>query len=266
MHHRYWLILVLASWGGWAVAADDLPVRAGLQLWLKADALVGLTNGQTVTRWPDSAVRTQAAVQADESQTAPRFVPGAAGQLPVVRFETTLSDPPTRADRLVMEGTDSRVLNAPQLMLFVAFAKNGPNRDGFGLLSQSGNETGGMCFGARNDSSLNLIYAGLGDAPYFTSFATGERREFHVVTFVVGAGDFGKLNRIYTNGVLAAEANNADWVGTVTNQLVIGHIPGLGATGGLNGDLGEILLYHGLLPDADREKVEQYLLRRWRRP
>jgi hypothetical protein len=34
----------------------------------------------------------------------------------------------------------------------------------------------------------------------------------------------------------------------------------------LNGDLGEIVLYHGLLPDADREKVEQYLLRRWRRP
>lgn len=266
MHHRGWLILVLAGWVGWAVAADELPVRDGLQLWLKADALSGLTNGQTVSRWPDSAVPTQAAVHPGGSLTAPRFVPGTAGQLPVVRFETTLSEPPSRADRLVVEGTDSRVLNARPLMLFVAFAKNAPNWNGFGLVSQSGNETGGMSFGARSDSSLNVVYAGLGDAPSFSSFAAGERRVFHVVTFVVGAGDFGELNRIYTNGVLAIEANNAGWVGVVTNQLVIGQLPGQGITAGLNGDLGEILLYHGLLSDADREKVEQYLLRRWCQP
>ncbi len=76
----------LASFGGAATTFSPADI-AGLTLWLKADAIVGLNDGDPVASWADSSglsnTATGAAIQRPEYKTA------IVNSLPVVRFNGT---------------------------------------------------------------------------------------------------------------------------------------------------------------------------------
>lgn len=61
---------------------------AGLKLWLKADAITGLSDGDSVASWSDSSGNSNDAVQATTANK-PTYKTGIINSLPVVRFDDT---------------------------------------------------------------------------------------------------------------------------------------------------------------------------------
>ncbi len=68
---------------GTAASPDKI---SNLAMWLKADALTNLTDGQTVTNWPDSSTN---GINATLAAGAPQFKTNVLNGRPVVRFDTT---------------------------------------------------------------------------------------------------------------------------------------------------------------------------------
>ncbi len=71
--------------GGALANGQTLNVTNGLTLWLKADALTGLTNGQSVATWNDSSTNGNDATQGSGSMQ-PTYVSNGLAGLPVLSF------------------------------------------------------------------------------------------------------------------------------------------------------------------------------------
>jgi len=92
------LLIGLTVIGAAAVSAgaQSLTITNGMTLWLKADALTGLTNGQTVAAWADSSPNGYNATQANPAMQ-PAFVTNGLGGKPVVQFAGDNLETPTIA-------------------------------------------------------------------------------------------------------------------------------------------------------------------------
>ena len=63
-----------------------LPQPDSIKLWLKADAITGLSDGAAVATWPDSSGLTNNATQ-PSAPYQPQFVTNGVNGLPVMRFD-----------------------------------------------------------------------------------------------------------------------------------------------------------------------------------
>ncbi len=97
---RLAIVLAAAALLAASAGAQSLPVTNGLTLWLKADAISGLGNGQAVTNWLDSSPNGYNAVNTAGMQ--PLFETGVQHGLPVVRFNGPT--PPALGDYLTTPG------------------------------------------------------------------------------------------------------------------------------------------------------------------
>lgn len=66
----------------------DFNTFSGLQLWLKADAIMNQVDGDSIAVWPDSSVLAQPAIN-NTALEQPTFVKNAANGKPIVRFNGT---------------------------------------------------------------------------------------------------------------------------------------------------------------------------------
>jgi autotransporter-associated beta strand protein len=94
---------ILAFWGNPAATATAAPNSlSGLSLWLKADAITGLTDGATLTTWNDSSTNAR---NATVLAGTPTFETSELNGQPVVRFsangETSLQFPSLNTIRTV---------------------------------------------------------------------------------------------------------------------------------------------------------------------
>jgi hypothetical protein len=81
---------ITAFWGNPAAGSPVAPNKIpNLAMWLKADALTNLTDGQTVSTWTDASGN---GANATLAAGAPQFKTNVLNGLPVVRFDTTGSD------------------------------------------------------------------------------------------------------------------------------------------------------------------------------
>jgi hypothetical protein len=79
---------VTPAWWSPPVEAWSPADLAGLQLWLKADAIVGLADGDPVTTWEDSTANNVDVTQATGA-AKPTYKTAILNGLPVVRFDGT---------------------------------------------------------------------------------------------------------------------------------------------------------------------------------
>ena len=97
-HHiqRIYLLLIgLAAFAAAGMAhAQTLTITNGLTLWLKADAITGLTNGQAVSAWNDSSTNGYNATQTNETRQPVYVTNGVAGK-PVVNFAGDILETPS---------------------------------------------------------------------------------------------------------------------------------------------------------------------------
>ena len=201
---------------------------SGLQLWLKADTITGLSDGATVATWTDSSGNGFNATQSTEANK-PIYKVGIVGGKPVVRFDGT-------NDGMVVSASLSVALPCT---VFVVYSYRSTTSAGRRAVQ-----------GVSNNwliGPYSLIYRAYNSA--FLDGAATTQNLFIVSCMRQLSGDA----KLFNNGTqVATNANN-----TAPGQMALGASGAFGEP--LDGDIAEVIVYNSALSTTDRQAVEAYL-------
>lgn len=205
----------------------------GLALWLKADSLSGLLDGDGVALWPDAAGN---GVQAAQSVSAnqPRYRIDAQNGLPVVRFD---------GNWLVAGSTLG--IDAQPFSQFTVWKPGGPGQ----ALMIWANNTGLLVTDFDDD-------VGIFSGSALFDFNTHPFGQWHVIAGVHN----GASGSLTVDG--GASVTGATGTNVPAGALTIG--AGIaGADRWLTGDLGELILTRTALTADEQERLEGYAAHKW---
>ena len=203
---------------------------AGCKLWLAANAITGLADGDPISTWSDaSGVGNHATATLT---TRPLYKTGILNGLPVVRFDGS---------------NDALLLSGITLGDFSAFAVVKTGGGDYALMGATGPNPQLRMGQTTNklstfDSSNNPQSSTLGTA--LTSFSTVEY--LRAVTTV----SFYQNGTAYSTGSMAG-SQTFTRIGEIASSLR------------LNGDIAEIVFYDSALSAGNRQDVEAYLNTKW---
>lgn len=227
---------------GTVVTPGDL---AGLTLWLKADAITGLSDGAAVASWLDSSGSNMPANQPSVANR-PVYITNATNGLPVVRFGASAS-------------MDSNASASYAQQTIVAVVKpNAPNADNHTIRGALGNAGGLQTFiDVDGYSAMNYERSGgIG-----RSSSPASTAGFQVITYT-----------------FATNAEFGIWYGTTFDgsgatgvaSLTPGTTAAIGYRGGggeyFNGDIAEIACYDRVLTIANITTLARSLATKWNAP
>ena len=246
-----------------ASAVAQTPPTSGLKLWIKADAITGLNNGDKVSSWLDSSGSGNTAINATVANQ-PTYLTNGLNGLPVVHFNDAANGAAGTANA-------GQWLNSPAPV----------------NANSSNNFTAIVVFRAKpttpsttitNDTVLQAMGSNGRSIVFVDNFPPGSGGRLTLQSFpgsltLQGAGQYitntwvvanviqdATDNRLslFNNGQLVAgrtlagsesPANNNDWrIGDHKN-----------ASRGLNGDIAEVLLYNRAITSSERAAIEGYL-------
>ncbi len=243
---------------GMVTALAQTPPATGLKLWLKADAISGLSAGDPVGTWPDSSGNGFDATQT-VPDNQPVFAVNVLNGKPAVRFLDPTGSGPGGDPALIDHLTSSLTLNANSnsVTAIILFrSENTGTRDtliqplGAGttwLYTETNTFGGGSDFITWSFASGRSV---AGASPYNPG-------TWAIASVVQDATNSMSLS-VYRDGVLeggapigpTAAASSGGWL-FGANKPKNGH--------GLDGYIAEVLIYEGALDDATRREAEQYL-------
>jgi len=261
----------------WATINNPGPVApdsvANLGLWLKADAITSLVNGDPVTTWDDQTTNNLDAVGA--GATRPTYQTNVINGLPVVRFQvddilTTAADNfgatgaitvflvasniATGADRMLLE----HGANVNSTEGAWSLARNNTNTATAGVMRH---QSAGLFASMESAAASNQVLY-LGASPLTARLVT--------VRFDRSLGQ--QEATVWINGLYGGSAegngtfraNDNDLGGTFPGSLAlnVGNRSG-SATLGANGDIGEVLVYERALTSRERTRIEMWLMDKW---
>lgn len=206
---------------------------SGLGLWLQADAL-GLANGAAVATWPDSSGLGNDAIQSTPFNQ-PAFGTNRINGLPAVVFSGV-----------------PNFLTCPlaRTQPYEVFAVCQPSLSGNNqyMLDGSATNTGVLAFpGTAIPGDSCILYAG-GVVASTGSIAVPQ---------LIAAAYNGASSTLTVNGV----TSTGNVGSSNTSGTTIGAAPN--GTGGFEGWIAELLIYTATLADADRNRVTDYLNRKY---
>ena len=227
------------------IQPDDVE---GLKLWLKADALTGLSDGDTVTTWADSSGLGNDATQSDGSKK-PIYKVSIINGKPVLRFDGVNDILATAA---VANSNDAAtviiVAKVTTKTAYGHFVCYGTNLSGSWNFRQTGT-TGRLTL---SNGETNIGAGAIND-----STPDGTTADLQGQGFKVLAGDVtsGNLWTIWENG---GEKDTATETFTLSASevLTVGGRPDLGF---LNGDIAEVIVFNSALSVSNREGIQTYL-------
>lgn len=222
------------------------PVQTGLQLWFKADSLTSLSDGDLVSTWTESV----AGRNATASGSA-RPVYRDAGPRPFLQFDGS-------NDRMTV--SNSAFFNSEEFTIFTVFKPDvGANENtvvdtnnGYRVVADM-DDTRAKVYWYNGSSSINATSStssvkltGLSIVGY-TMEDTGSDAEADEV-------------KLYVNGTLETTTSSTTYQPSGTDLFI-----GATATPNdyFNGGIYEVLYYNRVLTQAEREKVEGYLSRKY---
>jgi len=214
-------------------------LSGSLQLWLRADAVTGLADGNAVAVWPDSSAYSHDAIQTGPT-LQPLYKINIQNGRPVVRFDGTND---------FIDAT--AVLSQP----IVVFAVQTIDRVGGGHVGSFDSINSGfprIYFAWIQTVEKLHIYAGVG--LYGDLAGSALPRPMRAYSILYN----GISSALWVNAATMGTGNAGSWS---TNGFRIGS-----TTGGSENckcDYGEFIVFATGLSDADRQRVERYLLRKW---
>ena len=239
MKKYIYILLFVLIWpvSGWAFSPTDI---SDLKMWLKADAIEGLGDGEDVATWTDSSGNGN---DATEATNKPTYETAEINGLPVVRFNGTNDEISTAAF-----GT---ALTQPNT-IFVVYK------------DPSGTGTEYVYDGLTTSNRHALLVDDTEPTRGCTAYAgvvseyTTEQNVWHISTVVYATTS----SDVYEDGT--AE-QTADSIGTHTlTGLMIGS--DWNTYFYFGGDIAEILVYDAELSSADITQVEYYLANKYLLP
>ncbi len=229
------------------VAPPVTPVPA-LTTWFQADAISGLTDGSSISNWPDATGNDDNAIQGNSSQR-PTFVTGAINGLPAVRFNSANQTYLSFARPVAGDFTILCVFQSSQ-----GLGSGNLFYQGAGLVN-------GEVAGQVNDFGTCLfangsICAGIGNPDVAVNSGTGfNDGQPHIFTFTRQRNP-GNV-ALYVDGALMGKTVGGGQSLTAPAQLVLGAQQTLGNY--LSGDIAEVKIYDAALGDTDRAADENSL-------
>lgn len=216
---------------------------SGLKLWLKADAITGLVDGNSVTTWNDSSGLGNNATQSTAANK-PTYKTNIIGGYPVVRFDGS-------NDFLTTPSISIGVFTA--FAVFKATTSSPVYEQGISTGSASGFHLW------TGITTMRVNKSGTSTAKNHPSGATWATDGVWRMTSQTYNGTHASF-LLWVNGssvslsdVTVASPGTA----AVNNPVYLGMRGG--STNALNGDLAEIIIYDSSLSTADRQSVEAYL-------
>lgn len=218
-----------------------MPSRiSGLQLWLKADSIAGLNDGDALTTWVDQSGVGNNVTQATTANK-PLYKTNIVNSLPVVRFDGS-NDFMSVATPVITGGAYSMfivfksTITAARINPFYVGSNSGVDGYGFEI------DIGGL---------RNIIHRGI-------AFLVGGSATTNFEIWAAIRTTTGPLAALYINGTDDSVTNGTSAIVTPTAITVVGAIDNL-ATNPLPGDISEIIVYDSALSDANRDSIETYL-------
>jgi hypothetical protein len=207
---------------------------SGLVAWFKADAIVGLNDGDSVYQWNDQSGSNNHAVQNTTAQR-PIYKTNIQNGLPVLRFDGT-------DDNLIL---NNNISNTVGTMFVVAKKTSGTSYRAlliggkFGVYARGG-----------TDQWLTYMNVDLYSTQQLSTV-------FKCLSLVVR--NYNDVDLV-TNGITFVNKTNGTAFNTKSSS-VIGADPG--GVQQHNGDIAEIVWYSRALTTAEREQVEDYLIAKY---
>lgn len=212
---------------------------SGLDLWLRADAITGLSDGAAVASWPDSSSMGNHATQGTADRR-PLYRTGQVNGLPAVQFDGA---------------NDFLVSNCPVVGAQTRFF----------VLSVGGGGTYGLWYGASAPAALNnyvvgrLLHSWTGSVETPVASAPVPSSGFAVVAVRYSDATGTYSARLNGTGV-AGGAYATNTAGNSQSILGAGSLTG---TYPLLGSMAEVIHYPSYLSDVDVARVESYLMTKW---
>lgn len=244
-----------------ATAAADAPPLTDLELWLKADAITGLNDGDDVATWADSSSN---AYDATEGTSKPIYKTNILNGKPVVRFVRANSDRLTIASGFHAESNNKTGLTVIVVGTTITVAANyftltnGTGSNNRVTVGQSTTER--VSITAGRDSATGSLLSNNNVQPLGT---------FKLISIIADYAGADQVE-LFVNGTNAGRSG-----GTIASNP--GTIPGgpgntsatnangnrIGAnialTQFLDGDIAEILFYSVAVSSADHTTIKSYL-------
>lgn len=235
--------------GDGSTCGANVVIAEGLQLWLRAQSLATLLDGDAVTSWGDISGKGRVAAQPTGTR-APVYRAGAFGGLGGVEFDGT-------DDRLDIDANIFAPSTYPQTTFMVLRTTDtsahllGTGSSSNGYLTSYG---GGMTISAgsptikANSGSSGLHLSATG------GFADGQIR---ILSGVSRAG----ASTIYVDCV-AAGISSASTNATAYSKSTIGASDGSASGASIDpfaGEIAEVIVYHRVLPDVSRQAIQAHL-------
>lgn len=243
------MTLPLTGAGPSGAGTLDPSTISGLALWLKADAITSLTDGQAIATWTDSSSNARNATQATAG-ARPTYKTGILNGLPVARLDG--GDYVETATFALNGGSVPTGIT----MFGVATLTAAGSFPMLAVWDSSTNEL--RC----NDTTGKPEFTANGGGPGFGTAAAITGTGAHVMTGRFT--DSSDAIECWVDGAATATGTSAAALTNLTRSAVIG-----ARTGGSlfwTGDIGEVLIYNGALSNTDRAAVEAYLKGKWGTP
>lgn len=213
---------------------------SGLKLWLKADAINGLSDGDPVATWEDSSGEGNDGTQSI-SLSRPSYQTNEINGLPIVRFDGTTGqwfDLPDFASSFT----------AAEIFIVIKINEDPPGAT---------NRTGLWRF--RGGGVSNTHYPWV-DNTIYESFAADPRHT--TVDPTPSLTSWRLYNVASATNDYTTRLDGTQLYNSGSNTVSIGTTVMLGAGDGtyfLNGDVAEVIMYDSVLSSGDRNDVESYI-------
>lgn len=237
---------------------------SGLQLWLKADAITGLSDTSLVSQWDDSSGLANHATQ-PSSLVQPLYRTGIVNGLPVVRFDGVGS-------RLTLGTAGFKAItnNATGISVFcyvnLTTAGGSVTRQILGISEGVAGNTPRMKFGQRFSTFDRWAVSGrrLDADTQQNVLGNATQSGFQRITTIV---DWANSNAdVYRNG--ASEASTTAWFvdgNTSATDAINSHVGAKddGTGEWWLGDIAELFVYNRAVSTSEQAALESYLLQKY---
>ncbi len=225
----------------------------GLLLWLKADAIVGLSDGDPVTTWTDLSHNNKNAIAA--GAVRPTFKTSIINGKPVVRFGGSYAMSTPSIDLSAISG----------VTIFIVFSSTtGSTQMVLESSDNYNNHSGTFAIYDLGAGINSKAHGNVGTTDYLPSQSinTDPLMLSNIIDFSLSANEVS----CYVNGNLdGTRANNSNNTTNFGNYVF--NIGARNATSlFLTGDIAEIIVYSAALSNINRKKIEKYLHYRWGHP
>jgi hypothetical protein len=216
-------------------------------LWLRADTITGLSDGDRVSSWTDQSTNGADATQATDLRR-PRYKVNILNSRPVVRFTAVAGN----YERLNI-GDKFSTMTAGELFIVIkAVSANGSNQSHL---------TGFIGFGTGAQSSHYAWIDGL----IYDDWGSNLRKAGFTPTVAITSWRI--VNIISTSSEWTYTIGGVQQVTTATNTVGFNTAPTIGCdwcgSYNLDGDIAEIIIYNRKVDTPERAQVNSYLNRKY---